>query len=314
MKPLAIKNSWVLVTGASTGLGRASALRLAASYQAKPLIVGRRLDNLRELQTEIDERFNVPCEIIVADQREIEGREKIAAKVAELQVTAALLVAGMTSVGSFDAGRADTYAEVIETNILGFTDLLARLIAIFREQPFESSVIAVSSLAGETSVPFQAVYGASKAYVSTLMRALSVELAGTGVSVGSFAPGGIDTDMAALSDLKWGRLGLMDVDRCAAHAVHALVYRQSFAIPGMGNQLTYLASRVLPRSLVNRIAALPYRRPSLPALALSPPATNTVAESAPSNQRESHSPGYQTGFPGRGEDHRIAGGGGWFTK
>jgi short-subunit dehydrogenase len=213
---------------------------------------------LRELQTEIDERFNVPCEIIVADQREIEGREKIAAKVAELQVTAALLVAGMTSVGSFDAGRADTYAEVIETNILGFTDLLARLIAIFREQPFESSVIAVSSLAGETSVPFQAV---TKAYVSTLMRALSVELAGTGVSVGSFAPGGIDTDMAALSDLKWGRLGLMDVDRCAAHAVHALVYRQSFAIPGMGNQLTYLASRVLPRSLVNRIAALPYRRP-----------------------------------------------------
>lgn len=93
------------------------------------------------------------------------------------------------------------------------------------------------------------------------MRALSVELAGTGVSVGSFAPGGIDTDMAALSDLKWGRLGSMDVDRCAAHAVHALVYRQSFAIPGMGNQLTYLASRVLPRSLVNRIAALPYRRP-----------------------------------------------------
>jgi short-subunit dehydrogenase len=46
----------------------------------------------------------------------------------------------------------------------------------------------------------QAVYGASKAYVSTLMRALSVELAGTGVSVGSFAPGGIDTD-TALSDL-----------------------------------------------------------------------------------------------------------------
>src|SRR3546814_9293426 len=56
--------------------------------------------------------------------------------------------------------------------------------SIFRQQPFESSIIAVSSLAGETSVPFQAVYGASKAYVSTLMRALSIELAGTGESVG----------------------------------------------------------------------------------------------------------------------------------
>src|SRR3546814_9627695 len=134
MKPLPIQNSWVLVTGASTGLGRASALRLAASYQAKPLIVGRRLDNLRELQSEIGERFNVPCEIIVADQREIEGREKIAAKVIELKVNAAFLAAGLTSAGPFDASRADAYAEVIGPNVAGFTDLLARLIGLFRQQ------------------------------------------------------------------------------------------------------------------------------------------------------------------------------------
>lgn len=261
MTPLSIKNSWVLVTGASTGLGRASALCLAASHQAKPLIVGRRIDNLLELQAEIGERFDVPCEIVVADQREIEGREKIAAKVADLEVNAALLAAGLTSVGSFDAGRVTAYAEVLETNVLGFTDLLARLVAIFRQRYSESSIIAVSSLAGETSVPFQAVYGASKAYVSALMRAVSTELAGTGVSVGSFVPGGIDTGMAVLSDLRWGKLGLMDVDRCAAHAVQALIHRQSFAIPGLSNRLTYMASRALPRSLVSRLAALPYRRP-----------------------------------------------------
>src|SRR3546814_18977927 len=98
---------------------------------------------------------------------------------------------------------------------------------MFREQPFESSVIAVSSLEGETSVPFQAVYGASKAYVSTLMRALSIELAGTGVSVGSFAPGGIATAMAALSDLTWGKLGLLHVDRCAHLAVTSQIGRAS---------------------------------------------------------------------------------------
>lgn len=261
MTPLPIKNSWVLVTGASTGLGRASALCLAASYQAKPLIVGRRIDNLLALQAEIGERFDVACEIVVADQREMEGREKIAAKVADLDVNAALLAAGLTSVGSFDAGRAAAYAEVIETNILGFTDLLARLVAIFRQRSSESSIIAVSSLAGEAPVPFQAVYGASKAYVSTLVRAVSAELAGTGVSVGSFVPGGIETDMAALSNLRWGKLGLMNVDRCAAHAVQALVQRQSFAIPGLSNKLTYVVSRALPRSLVSRLAALPYRRP-----------------------------------------------------
>ncbi|MBV2150296.1 SDR family NAD(P)-dependent oxidoreductase [Sphingobium yanoikuyae] len=261
MTPLPINNSWVLVTGASTGLGRASALRLAESYQAKPLIVGRRLDSLLQLQAEIGERFDVACEIVVADQRENEGRKKIAAKVADLEVNAALLAAGLTSVGSFDVDRAAAYAEVIETNILGFTDLLARLVTIFRQRPSETSIIAVSSLGGETSVPFQAVYGASKAYVSTLVRGVSAELAGTGVSVGSFVPGGIDTGMAALSDLRWGKMGLMDVDRCAAHAVKALIYRQPFTIPGLSNRLTYMASRALPRSLVSRIAALPYRQP-----------------------------------------------------
>src|SRR3546814_7651627 len=93
----------------STGLGRASALHLAALYQAKPLIVGRRLDNLLDLQAEIGARVDVPCEIIVADQREIDGREKIAARVTELEVKAALLAAGLTSAGPFDAGRANAY-------------------------------------------------------------------------------------------------------------------------------------------------------------------------------------------------------------
>ena len=260
MTRLSIKNSWVLVTGASTGLGRASALCLA-SYQAKPLIVGRRLSNLLELQAEVGERFNVACEIVVADQREAEGREKIAAMVADLEVNAALLAAGLTSVGTFDAAGAAAYTEVIGTNVIGFTDLLARLVTIFKQRSSPSSIIAVSSLAGETSVPFQAVYGASKAYVNTLIRALSTELAGTGVSVGSFVPGGIDTDMAALSDLRWGRLGLMNVDRCAELAVRALVQQQSFTIPGLSNRLAYMASGALPRSLVSRLVALPYRRP-----------------------------------------------------
>src|SRR3546814_19734796 len=85
------------------------------------------------------------CEIIVADQREIDGREKIAARVTELEVKAALLAAGLTSAGPFDAGRANAYAEVIETNILGFTDLLARLVEIFKRQQSESSIIAVRS-------------------------------------------------------------------------------------------------------------------------------------------------------------------------
>src|SRR3546814_19389454 len=94
--------------------------------------------------------FDVSCEIRVADQREIDGREKIAARVTALEVKAALLAAGLTSAGPFDAGRANAYAEVSETNILGFTDLLARLGDIFKRQQSESSTRPESSQASET--------------------------------------------------------------------------------------------------------------------------------------------------------------------
>jgi short-subunit dehydrogenase len=259
MSPLLIKGSWVLVTGASSGLGKAAALHLARTYQAKPLIVGRRVNSLLELQAEIRARFGVACEMVAADQATREGREQIVTKVHEHGVIAALLAAGVTSVGQFDVDRVSDYRDIIGTNVLGFTELLAGVVGIFKQRTEETSIIAVSSLGGETSVPNQAVYGASKAYVNTLIQALSIELAGTGVSVGSFLPGGIDTGMASLSDLRWGKLGLMNVDQCAALAVTALVRRHSISVPGLSNWLTYLASRALPRSIVGRIAALPYR-------------------------------------------------------
>lgn len=261
MSPLPIQDTWVLVTGASSGLGRAAALHMAEKYRAKPLIVGRRPSNLEALRNEIRSRFDVTCEIVVADQSTAAGREMIATRVVELESPAALLAAGITSVGLFDTDRMAQYSEVIETNVLGFTDLLARLVVIFKGRGSRSSILAISSLAAETSVPFQAVYGASKAYVNTLIQAVSTELASTNISVGAFVPGGIDTDMAALSDLRWGKLGLMNVDKCAALAVRAMVEQRSFAIPGVSNRLTYLASRALPRSLVSRLAGLPYRGP-----------------------------------------------------
>ena len=261
MSSLPIRNTWVLVTGASSGLGRAAALHLAETYQAKPLLVGRRSSNLEALQDEIRNRFDVSCETVVADQSTADGRELIVTRVTELEVTAALLAAGITSVGLFDADRMANYNEVIDTNVLGYTNLLAQIVTVFKSRDRRSSILAVSSLAAETSMPYQAVYGASKAYVNNLIQAVATELVGTGISVGAFVPGGIDTGMAALSELRWGKLGLMNVDRCAALAIQAMVEQRSFAVPGVSNRLTYLASRTLPRSLVSRLAGLPYRRP-----------------------------------------------------
>lgn len=223
-------------------------------------MVGRRLSALNKLRAEIDSLYDISAEVVEADQCDGAGRRLIASKVRELQPVAAILAAGITSVGPFDADKSAEYRHLLETNVIGFTELLASIAGIFKERGTPAGILAISSLGGETSVPYQAVYGASKAYVNGLVQALSVELAGTGVSIGAFLPGGIDTQMAAQSSLRFGKMGLMDVDRCAALAVRSLIRQHQFSIPGIGNRLTYHASRILPRSMVGRIAALPYRR------------------------------------------------------
>jgi len=74
MSALSISGSWVVVTGASSGLGRAAALCLAGNYKAKPILVGRRVGSLLDLQSELEARFGVASEVVTADQRTEDGR------------------------------------------------------------------------------------------------------------------------------------------------------------------------------------------------------------------------------------------------
>lgn len=236
-KTLSLEGYSVAVTGASSGLGRAIALCRAGSYLAKPILIGRREGELKALKTEIERRFGVISDVLVADQCCLAGREQIASKIEQLSAVAIFLCAGVTSVGPFCEDSDDTYARVINTNIVSFTDLLARFIRVFHKLDRDAGILAISSLAGSTSLPDQAVYGASKAYIDNLVQALDVELSYGPISIGTFRPGGIDTPMADKSDLRFGKLGLMNVDECAALAVRALVHRKRISIPGWANTL-----------------------------------------------------------------------------
>jgi len=118
-----------------------------------------------------------------------------------------LLAAGLTSVGQFDANKISDYHSLIETNVLGFTNLLARIVSIFKTPSFQDGNSRDLQFGSRDLAALPGGYGASKAYINTLIQALSVELRGTGVSVGAFLPGGIDTAMATQSDLRWGGWG-----------------------------------------------------------------------------------------------------------
>jgi len=260
-RKLTLNGEWVLVTGASSGLGASMARELASRHKANTILVARRRGLLEGLRIELAERWNAESVVVEADLGDMDDIAKVMEVVHQIEPVAAILNAGMTASGAFSAGEKSKIRALLSVNVVGLTALLSEMVDTFRHSSRQHGILIVSSLGGETSLPFQAVYGASKAFATTLAQAVSAELANTNVSVGAILPGGIDTDMAQQSGLKHERLGLMNSERCATDAIAALVARRMITVPGALNQIVYAISRIVSRPCAARLARLPYKTP-----------------------------------------------------
>jgi len=121
----------------------------------------------------------------------------------------------------------------------------------------------VTSMAGLVPVPYQTAYSATKAFLTTFGQGLHHELEGTNVSLTTFAPGGIKTEMVETTglDAAFGDSGqLMPAPACARLAVDAMVARRYLAVPGLLNQLQLFLPRLTPRKLTTSVVASAYRR------------------------------------------------------
>ena len=118
----------------------------------------------------------------------------------------------------------------------------------------KAHMLLVSSMASLAPMPYQALYGGTKAFLTNYGQALRHELSRHGIKVGVFLPGGIVTEMTELSGISRihgsGDVGMMQADVCARYAVDALRRGSAASIPGASNHLMAVAMRSLPKSLV----------------------------------------------------------------
>ena len=103
MKPMQFQGRWVLVTGASSGLGKAMAEVLARDYHANVIAVARRKDRLDELKKDLESSAGVKVDTVVADLSSLEDVDRVVAYATkDRQLSAAILNAGVTHFGKFD--------------------------------------------------------------------------------------------------------------------------------------------------------------------------------------------------------------------
>jgi 3-oxoacyl-[acyl-carrier protein] reductase len=183
-----------LVTGASRGIGKAIALRLA-SCGAAVAAVARTLPALESTLGEIRAAGGT-AEGYAAD---VSDAEKVARVVEDVEAKFGkihVLVnnAGVTRDGLFLRMEDEAWDQVIDTNLKG-TFLFSRAVGAIMMRGRYGRIINISSVSGLAGNPGQANYSASKAGIIGLTKTIARELASRGVTVNAVAPGFITTDM-----------------------------------------------------------------------------------------------------------------------
>ena len=190
-----MSNPVVLITGALTGIGRATAIAFGKDG-ARLVVAGRRDDAGQQLATEL-RALGAEAEFIRADVRhEDEVRDLVdrtVARFGRLDV-AVNNAATEGQVGPITDQTAETYAATFDTNVLGVILSMKHELRVMLPQG-SGSIVNVSSAYGSVGAAGASVYVASKHAVEGLTKSAALEVARTGVRVNVVAPGTTDTEM-----------------------------------------------------------------------------------------------------------------------
>lgn len=250
---------WVLITGASEGLGREFA-RLAAAEGHMLVLSARRAALLDALAAELSAEFGVEALALPADLSQEGEAEKLWAGATAGGREIAVLVnnAGLGAGGAFaDPAEWSREYDSVMVNVLSAT-VLMKAAAVEMAARGRGRILNVASAAGFMPGPGMAVYHATKAYLLSLSEAVGSELAGSGVTVTALCPGATRTGFFRAGGMEGQsliqRLPMGRADRVAAAGWRAMKRGKRVAVPGIDNKIFAILPRLAPRRLVAWVA------------------------------------------------------------
>ncbi len=242
----------VLITGASSGIGRALALELG-KRGARLGLTARRAPELSKVAEEVS-RAGGQALALPADVRSADEINEVASRLREKFGRVDVLVAnaGMSTTTAGTQLDASEAGDVITINVIGVVNSVAAVLPDMLKRG-EGHLVAISSLASYRGMPKSGAYSASKAAVSTLFESLRVDLRRSGVTVTTIHPGFIRTPMTANRKKKLPFL--LEVDDAACRIIRAIERRaRTYAFPWQLASLVRVI-RHMPGRLYDRLAS-----------------------------------------------------------
>ena len=192
-----------LITGASSGLGKALA-EIHAKRGGDLVIVARSVDRLNELKQNLEKNHGASVYVLPKDLSKIDAAEEIYDELRRENIEVDYLInnAGLGGQGYFHERAMEQDMNLIMVDIIALTKLTKLFLRDFVKRG-SGKILNVSSTAALMPAgPLQAVYYAAKSYVTALSDGIWQEIQGTGVTITTLMPGGMDTGFAKASNLE----------------------------------------------------------------------------------------------------------------
>ena len=243
--------SRILITGASSGIGRDLAVELARAG-ARLVLNARREDKLRTLADEVMAAGGQAA-LAPGDVTERETRRSALALADERFGGLDILVnnAGVSAWGTFDQANEERLRRIMEVNFFALAEMTREALPLL-ERGRSPLVVNVASILGHRAIPYQAEYCASKFAARGLSEALRPELRRRGIDLLVVSPGTTESELfehliEKTADMPWGRQRGVSASVVAARIVGAMRSGRHEIIPSRRGKLLVWLNRLAPR-------------------------------------------------------------------
>lgn len=261
--PAPSSDARAVVTGASQNIGEALATELAARGHHL-IVTARRKDVLVNLADRLTDRYGVVVEVRPADLADQGERTMLADELAGRNISILCANAGTATFGP--VSRLDPAVEKaqVQLNVLGVHDLVLAVVPgmVARRA---GGILISGSAAGNSPIPNNATYAATKAFVNTFSESLRGELKRDGVHVTLLAPGPVREALPAaheqslveklIPELLW-----ISTEYTAKLSLDALEHNKMRVVPGVTSKAMSVASGYAPRAIVTPIVGAVYKK------------------------------------------------------
>ena len=247
----------IIITGASSGLGKALAKHYASLGSTLGLIA-RNKTSLESLVNELPDTTSIFYDI---DVRDAESMQSAASDFIQRYGCPDIVIAN----AGISQGTLTEYAEdskvfesILATNVTGIVNTFQPFITVMRTQG-KGNLVGISSVASYRGLPGASAYSSSKAAANSYLESLRVEMYGSGVSVITICPGYIVTPMTANNPFQMPFI--MTAETAAKKIVHIINHKKVFSVIPWQMGIVARILKLLPNFVYDRLFSIMPRKP-----------------------------------------------------